>query len=71
MLPFQTGAGLLAVDGRVTVVPLRLVNHGRSKRGLTGNRESISVRVGKPLRFTPDTNYAEATQRIEEAVRTL
>ncbi len=71
MLPFQAGAGLLAVDGRVTVVPLRLVNHGRSKRGLTGNRESISVRVGKPLRFTPDTNYAEATQRIEEAVRTL
>ena len=71
MLPFQAGAGLLAVDGRVTVVPLRLVNHGRSKRGLTGNRESISVRVGKPLRFTPDTSYAEATQRIEEAVRAL
>ena len=71
MLPFQTGTGLLAVDGRVTVVPLRLVNHGRSKRGLTGNRESISVRIGKPLRFTPDTSYAEATQRIEEAVRAL
>ena len=71
MLPFQTGTGLLAVDGRVTVVPLRLVNHGRSKRGLTGNRESISVRIGKPLRFTPNTSYAEATQLIEEAVRAL
>ena len=71
MLPFQTGTGLLAVDGRVPVVPLRVVNHGRGKREITGRRESVSVRVGKPLHFPPDTSYAEATQRIEEAVRAL
>ena len=71
MLPFQTGTGLLAVDGRVPVVPLRLINHGKGKTGVAANRESISVRFGAPLRFSPGTSYAEATQRIEEAVRAL
>ncbi len=71
MLPFQTGTGLLAVDGRVPVVPLRLINHGKGKTGIAASRESISVRFGAPLRFSPGTSYAEATQRIEEAVRAL
>ena len=62
---------LLAVDGRVPVVPLRLINHGKGKTGIAASRESISVRFGAPLRFSPGTSYAEATQRIEEAVRAL
>ena len=66
MLPFQTGTGMLAVDGRVPVVPLRLVSHGRG-----GRRESVSVHFGSPLRFSPGTSYAEATQIIEDAVRSL
>ena len=73
MLPFQTGTGLLAVDGRVPVVPLRLVNYGKSRGGIAGpkSREAVSVRFGKPLVFPPGTDYAEATQKIEEAVRDL
>ena len=73
MLPFQTGTGLLAVDGRVPVVPLRLVNHGKSRGGIAGpkSREAVSVRFGKPLVFPPGTDYAEAIRKIEEAVRSL
>jgi long-chain acyl-CoA synthetase len=73
MLPFQTGTGLLAVDCRIPVVPVLLVNQGRPSRrwfGLPG-REAISVRIGRPLVFSPTTTYAEATEQIEEAVRSL
>ena len=73
MLPFQTGTGLLAVDCRIPVVPVLLVNHGRPPRGRfrLPSRESISVRIGTPLLFSPSTTYAEATEQIEEAVRCL
>ena len=73
MLPFQTGTGLLAVDCRIPVVPVHLVNNGRPSRGRFGlpGREAISVRIGAPLAFPPATTYPEATQQIEEAVRSL
>ena len=73
MLPFQTGTGLLAVDCRIPVVPVHLVNEGPSPQGRfrLPAREIISVRIGTPLVFSPATTYAEATQRIEEAVRSL
>ena len=73
MLPYQTGTGLLAVDCRIPVVPVHLVNNGRPPRGRLGlpGREAISVRIGTPLVFPPATTYAEATQQIEEAVRSL
>ena len=73
MLPFQTGTGLLAVDCRVPVVPVRLVNQGRPSRGRFGlpGREAISLRIGAPLNISPSSTYAEATQQIEEAVRSL
>ena len=73
MLPFQSGTGLLVVECRLPVVPLHLVNQGRPSRGwfrLPG-REAISVRIATPLVFSPATTYAEATQQIEEAVRSL
>ena len=73
MAPFQSGTGLLAVDCRIPVVPVHLVNLGRPRRGPIGlrGRTSISIRIGAPLVFPPTTTYAEATQRIEEAVRSL
>ena len=73
MLPFQTGTGLLAVDCRIPVVPVHLVNQGRLSRGWFGlpRREAISVRIGAPLTFPPATPYSQATQQIEEAVRSL
>ena len=73
MQPFQSGTGLLAVDCRIPVVPLHLVNQGRLPRGPFGlpGREVVSVRIGTPLVFSPATTYAEATEQIENAVRRL
>ena len=73
ILPFQTGTGLLAVDCRIPVVPIHLVNQGRPPRGRFGlpSRAVISVRIGATQLFSPTTPYAEATQQIEEAVRSL
>ncbi len=73
MQPFKSGVGLLGVESRTPIVPVHLVNHGRSTRRLPGfpRREEVSVRIGTPLVFPPDTSYIEATKKIEEAVRTL
>ncbi len=73
MLPFMTGVGLLAVESRTPVVPVHLVNHGTPRHGLFRLpwRQAVSVRIGKPLTFGPSTSYVEATERIEEAVRSL
>ena len=71
MKPFQSGIGLLAVECRIPVVPVRLVNQGRSRQGALGSPESVSIRIGSPLVFPPTTDWAEATERIEDAVRSL
>ena len=74
MLPFQSGTGLLGVECRTPIVPVHLVNHGRSGGGWPLGlpwRESISVRIGRPLTFTSETSYTDATSAIEEAVREL
>ena len=73
MLPFKSGVGLLSLECRVSIVPIHLVNQGRSRRGLLGllRREAVSVRIGAPVVFQPNTSYIEATQQLEEAVRSL
>ena len=73
MREFMNGTGLVAVEGRLPVVPLRLriyqlgspVSFPFVKRG------SVEIRFGKPLRFSPGTDYHEATAAIEAAVRAL
>ncbi len=69
--PFMNGIGLVAVEGRIPVVPLRL--HIR-KLGFPARfpflrRGSIEVRFGKPLSFLPGTDYQDATSAIENAVK--
>lgn len=73
MLPFQSGTGLLGVECRTPIIPVRLVNHGRPGGWLPAplSRESLSVRIGGPLTFSPDVSYPEATQAIEDTVRSL
>ena len=73
MLPFQSGIGLLAVECRTSIIPVRLVNQRQPRPGLLrlGDREAVSVRIGAPLTFPPGTSYMEATDRIEQAVRSL
>ena len=73
MLPFQSGAGLLGVECRTPVVPIHLVSQGRPRQGPLRilRRETVSVRLGRPITFAPRTSYVEATSAIEEAVKAL
>ena len=71
--PFMNGTGLVAVEGRIPVVPLRLHIHklGSPTRFPLLKRGSIEVRFGAPLHFPPGTDYQDATSAIENAVKSL
>ena len=71
--PFMNGTGLVAVEGRIPVVPLRLHIHklGSPRRFPLFKRGSIEVRFGAPLSFPPGTDYQDATAAIENAVKSL
>ena len=70
---FMNGTGLVAVEGRMPVVPMRLhINRlGSPKRFPIFKRGSVEIRFGQPLEFSPGTDYLEATSTIEDAVRSL
>jgi long-chain acyl-CoA synthetase len=71
--PFKGGTGMLAVEARAAVVPLRIDLERPSvlEGGRWLSRGAFTVRVGDPLILAPGTPVALATQRIEEAVRSL
>ncbi len=71
--PFMNGTGLVAVEGRIPVVPLRLYIHrlGSPTRFPVLRRGRIEVRLGEPLIFPPETDYQDATSAIENAVKSL
>lgn len=75
LLPLKNGAGLIAVDMRVPVIPMKigteiqrlfpyecLLPHGRG---------TVLVKIGDPLRFKISDSYITATEQIERAIRTL
>ncbi len=71
--PFMNGTGLVAVEGGIPVVPLRLHIHrlGSPVRFPVLRRGKVEVRLGEPLTFPAGTDYQEATSAIEQAVRSL
>jgi long-chain acyl-CoA synthetase len=72
MQPFKSGTGLLAVETGVPVLPMRIdvLRPGFYEgKWLPHPRARVRVSVGEPIRFAQGTNYAEATARLEEAVR--
>ena len=73
MKPFMQGAGLVAVEGRVPVVPMRLdvTKFGSPSRLPLLRRGRVKIRFGPPLTFPPGTDYQDATSTIEEAVKAL
>jgi long-chain acyl-CoA synthetase len=70
---FRPGIGMMAVRLRVPVVPVRL----RGLYEIYSVHDSwprlgpVQVSIGSPLSFSADTSYADAANRIEEAVRLL
>ena len=71
--PFMNGTGMVAVEGRLPVVPMKLhINRLGSPTGFPIlRRGSVEVRFGEPLTFPPTTAYQDATSAIEDAVRSL
>ena len=71
--PFMNGTGLVAVEGRLPVVPLKLHidRLGSPTRFPIFKRGSVEIRFGEPLKFSPGTDYQKATSTIEAAVRSL
>ena len=73
MQPFMVGIGLIAVEARAPVVPLKLhiYNSGFPWQCPFVRRGKVEIRFGKPITFSRRTSYLEATKAIEEAVRSL
>ena len=71
--PFMNGTGLVAVEGGIPVVPLRLdiLKLGTPARFPVLRRGKVEVRLGEPMTFPLGTDYQEATSAIEGAVRSL
>ncbi|HEU0022880.1 MAG TPA: lysophospholipid acyltransferase family protein [Dehalococcoidia bacterium] len=70
---FKPGAGMVAVESRSPIVPLRV---RLSKAGVwdgagPGARGTVEIRFGEALTFPRRTDYRQATEQIEAAVRAL
>jgi long-chain acyl-CoA synthetase len=73
--PFKAGAGLIAVESAIPVVPMKVKIHRLSwidQRGKgTSPRGDVEVIFGEPLLFDAGTDAAAATTRLEAAVAAL
>lgn len=70
----KAGTGVIACEMQATVVPMAIVGVEKLvKPGqiIPRRRAPVTVRIGKPMRFSYTDNYAEATRKIERAMREL
>ena len=70
MAPFQSGIGLLAENLRLPIIPMRLDGvwqMKRERRRLAHFRE-ITVRIGAPIVFPPETSPEEIAHKLESIV---
>ncbi len=73
LCPFRTGVGLLANNLRIPVLPMRTdglfeIKHAGKKFAAPGK---IQVRIGKPMRFAPETGPEEIARALQRAVEDL
>jgi 1-acyl-sn-glycerol-3-phosphate acyltransferase len=74
LAPFKDGIGLLVTDLGVHVLPVHVDGaHEILPKGarLPRRRGRVTVRFGPPLAMPAGASIAEATARVEEAVRAL
>ncbi|MGA2967047.1 MAG: AMP-binding protein [Terriglobales bacterium] len=70
---FRTGVGLLANNLRIPVLPMRIdglfeIKKAGKKFAAPGK---IQVRIGKPVRFAPETDPEEIARALQRAVQNL
>ena len=70
---FKPGTGFVAMESRTPIVPIRvtLVKEGLYEGASFPSRGQVKVQIGKPLVFSSGTDYQEATEALEQAVRAL
>jgi long-chain acyl-CoA synthetase len=75
MKPFKAGAGLIAVESAIPVVPMKVKIHRMSwidQRGRgTSPRGDVEIIFGEPMHFPAGTDATLATEQLEEAVAAL
>jgi long-chain acyl-CoA synthetase len=74
LLPLKEGAGLMATQMGVPVVPIRIRGIERIfpyDTFLPRSRGTVQVTIGAPLVFSRDTSYQEATQQLYSALTRL
>jgi len=73
MAPFQAGIGLLAQNLALPVIPMRLDGVWQMKREhrRLARLGEITVHIGAPITFPPNTPADEITHHLECAVRSL
>jgi long-chain acyl-CoA synthetase len=73
MQPFKSGTGLIAVEAGIPVLPVRIdvLREGSvdRRRWLPPRRGEVRIVFGEPLQLSQGMPYAEATARLEQAVR--
>jgi long-chain acyl-CoA synthetase len=73
LCPFRSGVGLLANNLRIPILPMRIdglfeVKNAGKKFAAPGK---ICVRIGKPLRFAPESDPEEIARALQGAVENL
>jgi long-chain acyl-CoA synthetase len=73
LLPFRTGVGLLANNLRIPILPMRI--NGLFEIKKAGKRYAspgkIHVRIGKPVKFAPETDTEQIARALQDAVEKL
>jgi 1-acyl-sn-glycerol-3-phosphate acyltransferase len=68
-VPFQSGVGMLAARLDIPVVPMRI--DGLYAMKMAGHKiarpGALTVTVGRPMRFSPETSAEEITRQLEHA----
>ena len=73
MVPFQPGIGLLTQNLNIPIVPLRLDGVWLMKRQhrRLAHLNELTVHIGAPVTFPPDTPAAEIASRLQSLVQSL
>jgi len=73
MVPFQPGIGLLAHNLRLPIVPIRLdgVWQMKQQHRRLAHLGELTVHIGAPVTFPPDTPPAEIASQLQSLVRSL
>ncbi len=73
MVPFQPGIGLLVQNLRIPIVPMRLdgVWQMKQQHRRFAHLGELTIHIGAPVTFPPDTPPAEIAPQLQAMVRSL